>query len=669
MSRLRWPPRLRFPRALVLVLVALATLAAGDLGATAQDGGAASEGEWRYFGGDKSFQRYSPLDQIRPGNVRDLRIAWRKPSVDPKWKEGYPGLRVSGNFRSTPLMVGGVLYAPNGVGLVRALSPATGDTLWEQQPFEPVIDEAAGQSPRGVAYWRDGAEERLFLARREYLYSLDPKTGKLDPEFGGRGRVSLHWDEPLAGLFNWTAGPLTVGDVIIVGGNTNGAGDEGVKREAAREDVRAFDARSGRLLWTFHVVPQPGEPGNETWGEESWKYSGDLGSWCCITGDEDLGYVYIPLTAPTAAYYGGHRPGDNLYSDSLVCLEAKTGKKIWHFQMVHHDVWEYDTVGPAILGDITVGGKRIRAVMQPSKTGFLYVFDRVTGEPVWPIEERPVPPSPVASESLSPTQPFPTKPVAFDRQGFTEDDLIDFTPELHARAVELTRSFVLGPLFTPPTAIAANDEPGAGVRKRGTLANPGAWGSGNWNTGAFDPETEVYYAVSHTWPGLYDLSKPTEPDASLDYEIDFRAPGRPGVPTLDGLPIVKPPYGRITAIDMKTGERLWESANGDGPRDHPLLKDLHLPPLGIPGRPAPLVTKSLLFLGEGSDAIPGIKDGMWGTKFRAYDKATGAVLWEIDLPAGTSGAPVTYLYQGKQYVVVAIGGKTHPAEWVAFALP
>ncbi len=201
-----------------------------------------------------------------------------------------------------------------------------------------------------------------------------------------------------------------------------------MKREAAREDIRAFDARTGRLLWTFHVVPQPGEPGNETWGEESWKYSGDLGSWCCITGDEELGYVYIPLTAPTAAYYGGHRPGDNLYSDSLVCLEARTGKIVWHFQMVHHDVWEYDTVGPAILGDITVGGRRIKAVMQPSKTGFLYVFDRVTGEPVWPIEERPVSPSPIASESLSPTQPFPTKPAPFDRQGFTEDDLIDFTP-------------------------------------------------------------------------------------------------------------------------------------------------------------------------------------------------------------------------------------------------
>jgi glucose dehydrogenase len=645
----------------VFVSMACGLAVSGFL-AAGEDG--RSAGEWRTFGGGKSFQRYSSLDRVNRDNVRNLRIVWRQPAVDSKWKDAYPGLRVSGNFRSTPVMVDGVLYAPNGVGLVRALNPETGETLWEQQPLEPTIDEAAGQSPRGVDYWRHGSDERLFLARREYLYSLDPKSGKLDPDFGDKGRVSLHWDVPLAGLFNWTAGPLTVGDAIIVGGNTNGAGDEGVKREAAREDIRAFDARTGRLLWTFHVVPQAGEPGNESWGEESWKYSGDLGSWCCITGDEELGYVYIPLTAPTAAYYGGHRPGDNLYSDSLVCLEARTGKVVWHFQMVHHDVWEYDTVGPAILGDITVGGRRIKAVMQPSKTGFLYVFDRVTGEPVWPIEERPVPPSPIASESLSPTQPFPTKPAPFDRQGFTEADLIDFTPALHARAVELSRSFVLGPLFTPPTA--TSNEPGG---KKGTLANPGAWGSGNWNTGAFDPETEVYYAVSHTWPGLYDLSKPTEADATLDYEIDFRAAGRPGVPTLDGLPIVKPPYGRITAIDMTTGAHLWMVANGDGPRHHRLLKDLDPPPLGIPGRPAPLVTKSLLFLGEGSDSIPGIKDGMWGTRFRAYDKTNGNVLWDVELPAGTSGAPMTYLFEGKQYVVVAIGGKKYPAEWVAFALP
>jgi quinoprotein glucose dehydrogenase len=300
--------------------------------------------------------------------------------------------------------------------------------------------------------------------------------------------------------------------------------------------------------------------------------------------------------------------------------------------------------------------------MQPSKTGFLYVFDRKTGKPVWTIEERPVPQSPVPSEHLSSTQPFPTKPAPFDRQGFTEDDLIDFTPELRARALELSKSFVLGPIFTPPSI--ESDVPG---EKKGTLANPGWWGAGNWNTGAFDPETGVYYAVSHTWPSVYHLQKPTKPEATLDYAVVTEI--EDDFPLIDGLPIVKPPYGRITAIDMNRGEHLWMAANGDGPRDHPLLKDLNLPPLGIPGRPAPLVTKTLLFLGEGGNAIPGIKPGMWGKKLRAYDKANGKVIWEMELPAGTTGAPMTYLHEGKQYIVVAIGGKEYPPEWIALGLP
>ena len=625
--------------------------------------GAVSEAsEWRYFGADRAFTRYSPLEQIGPENVSKLTVLWRRPAVDAKLKATYPELRVSGNFRSTPIFVDGVLYAPNGVGLLEAMHPGTGSTIWEQEPFAPTLDEAAGQSPRGIDYWRDESGMRLFVTRGEYLYAVDSKTGKLVPDFGDRGRVTLHWEAPLAGLFNWTAGPIVVSDVVVVAGITGGAGDGGVNREAAPEDVRGFDARTGRLLWTFHVIPPPGEEGNETWGEESWKFSGDLGSWCCVSADEELGYVYVPLTAPTAAYYGGHRPGDNLYSNSLVALEAKTGKKVWHFQMVHHDVWEYDTVGPATLGDITVDGKRIRAVMQPSKTAFLYVFDRKTGEPVWPIEERPVPQSDVPSEHLSRTQPFPTRPAPFDRQGFTEDDLIDFTPDLARRSKEIASRLVLGPLFTPPSL--KSTEPGG---KIGTIANPGWWGAGNWNTGAFDPETGVYYAVSHTWPSVYHLSQPTEPDATLDYAVTGEEDD--DYPLIDGIPIVKPPYGRITAIDMNRGEHLWMTANGDGPRQHPLLKDLNLPPLGIPGRGAPLVTRTLLFLGEGGDAIPGIREGMWGTKFRAYDKARGDVLWETDLAAGTTGAPMTYMFEGKQYIVVAIGGKEVPPEWVALGLP
>ena len=619
------------------------------------------EGEWPYFGSDKAFTRYSPLDQINRDNVEQLEIVWRRPAIDPEFKEAFPDLNVRGNLRSTPLMIHGMLYAPNAVGLVRALHPGTGEPLWEQEPYAPTQEEAEARSPRGVAYWSDGATARLFSVRGEYLYSVDAATGELDGDFGDQGRVSLHFHEPLAGRdYAWSAGPITVGDVVIVAGITGGAGDGGVIREAAPEDVRAYDARTGRRLWTFHVVPKPGEFGNESWGEDSWKYSGDLGSWCCLTADEELGLVYVQLTAPTAAYYGGHRPGDNLFSNTLVALDRETGERVWHFQMVHHDVWEYDTVGPATLGDITVDGKTIKAVMQPSKTGFLYVFDRETGEPVWPIEERPVPQSEIASESLSPTQPFPTKPAPFDRQGISEDDLIDFTPELRARALDAVEPFILGPMFAPPSLKSA--EPGG---KQGTLTTPGWWGAGNWHTGAFDPETSIYYAVSHTQPTVYHLSMPDNEEATLDYAVV----GDPGVPTIEGLPVFKPPYGRITAIDMNTGEHVWMAPNGDGPRDHPLVKDLDLPPLGIPGRAAPLVTKTLLFIGEGSNAIPGIHEGMWGKKFRAYDKLTGEVVWETELPSGTTGAPITYMFEGRQHILVAIGEREYPVEWIALALP
>jgi quinoprotein glucose dehydrogenase len=649
--------------------------------------------EWQSFGGDKGFTRYSPLDQINRSNVGGLRVAWRQSAVDPAWKEAYPELRISGNLRSTPIIVNGVLYAPNALGFIRALDPGSGKTIWEQRPFAASIEETTGQSPRGVDYWKSasGNVERLLIARGEYLYSVDIKEGALDRNFGEQGRVNLHWDHPLAGRFNWTAGPMIAGDVVVVAGNTGGAGDGGVIKEATAEDIRGFDVRTGKLLWTFYVVESNGEGGATSWGKEAWKYSGDLGSWCCVTADEELGLVFVPLSAPTAAAYGGHRPGDNLYSNTLVALDAKTGRKLWHFQMVHHDLWEYDTVGPPTLGDITVDGRRIKAVIQPSKTGFLYVFDRRTGEPVWPIVERPVPQSTVPGEVTSPTQPFPTKPPPFDRQGFTEDDLIDFTPELRARAREAVKDFVLGPLFTPPTI--RSEAPGG---KRGTLTMPGGWGAGNWNTGAFDPETAVYYAISHTQPGVRSVVKTEDPNATMEYAGQARGqqPGPPGgggaagTPpeqpqnpntqgpwpgpqlSIDGFPIFKPPYGRITAIDMNRGEHVWMAPIGDGPRNHPLVKDLELPPLGIPGRPAPLLTKSLLFLGEGSDSIPGTnREGMWGRKFRAYDKNTGAVLWETELPAGTTGAPMTYVHQGKQYVVVAIGSREHPAEWVAFALP
>ena len=650
----------------------------------------AVSGEWRGYGGDKSFQRYSPLDQVQRGNVKDLQVVWARPSIDPQYREVFPDLVPSNYLRSTPIMINGVLYASNGVGLIEAFDAATGKTKWVQKPFPKSLKEAAGQSLRGVEYWRSGSQERIIAIRAEYLYSIDAKTGEPDSNFGESGKVFLSRRTIQNATFFATNGPLVANDVIIVGGNGGakvggGYGDSGIQKEAAPDDIRGYDAHNGKLLWTFHVMPREGERGLETWGKDSWRYVGNMGNWGPMTADEKLGLVYVPLTAPTLSYYGGHRPGSNLYSDSLVALNTRTGKLMWYFQTVHHDLWDYDLASPPILGDINVAGRPIKAVMQASKTGFLFVFDRESGKPVWPIEERPVPQSKVPGEETSPTQPFPTKPPPFDRQGVTEDDLIDFTPALHQEAVKIARQFVLGPIFTPPSLMS--NEPGG---MKGTLELPGVWGTGNWNTGAFDPDTGMYYAVARTNPTVYGLIKADDPDATIDYQIggeprrydgeeEIVLPGdRPNprrnnllpVPPKgpSGLPLLKPPYGSVTAYDMNKGEKLWTIANGDGPRNHPLLKNLNLPPLGEPGRPAPLLTKTLLFLGESSDAISG-RDGAPGPrKFRAYDKASGDVIWEKELPAGTTGGPITYMVDGRQYVVVPIGGKDWGAGWVALAL-
>jgi quinoprotein glucose dehydrogenase len=624
--------------------------------------------EWRYFGGDKAFTRYSPLDQITRDNVKNLRIVWRRPAVSDELTQAFPDTRVNNYLRSTPIMIDGRLYTQNAHGLVVAFDGESGKTVWEQELFARTQEEANGSATRGVDYWRggaDNADKRIFAIRGEYLYALNAETGKPVPGFGDQGRASLHFQEnqPLAGRFNDSTGPLVIGNVVVVTGNTNGAGDTGTyKKEAAPEDVRGFDAQSGKLLWTFHVVPRPGEFGIDTWGNDSWKIAGDLGAWNPMTADEELGYVYVPLTAPTASAWGVWRPGDNLFADSIVALDAKSGKRMWHFQTVHHNLWEWENVGPAMLGDITVDGRRIKALMQTNKNAFLFVLDRKTGKPVWPIEERAVPQSNVPGERTSPTQPFPTKPPAFDRQGISDADLIDYTPELKAKAREIAKDFVIGPMFTPPSI--TTEEPGT---NRGTLMQPGSWGAANWNTGAFDPETGMYYALSASLPGPSNraIKKMTNPDATMEYASVGT------FPEIDGLPIIKGPYGRITAFNLNTGTQSWMVANGDGPRYHPLLKDLNLPPLGVPNRPAPLLTKTLLFLGEGSNAVSGTpqKDWAWGKKFRAYDKATGAVIWETELPSGTTAGPMTYMLKGKQYIVVAVGARDHAAEYVGLALP
>lgn len=632
-----------------------------------EDGGAS----WRYFGGSKHFDRYSALSQIDAGNVSRLRAVWTRPGTDASVLQRFPDLVPSSYLRGTPILIDGVLYAPDAVGLVEAFDPATGRTLWVQQLFAPTLQEAAGQSSRGVDFWQSGADRRILSVRGEYLYALDAATGAAKQEFGERGRVLLNRRNPDGTRFFGFNGPLVVGDVIVIGGNGGGKagagyGDGGPEKESRPEDIRGYDVRSGRQLWTFHIIPPRGDKARNTWGKGSADVVGNMAAWAPLSADEKLGYVYVPLSAPTNSYYGGHRPGDNLYADSLVVLDARSGKLVWHYQMVHHDLWDYDNASPPTLGDITVDGKRIPAVMQPNKNGFLFVFDRRNGKPVWPIIERPVPQSRVPGEVTSPTQPFPSKPPAFDRQGMTENDLIDFTPELRAAAKQILDQYDYGPLFAPNTVI--DERPGG---KKGMISVPSAWGSGNWNTGAFDPERGVYYAVSMTLPEPNPLIKSKEPDATIAYEVVE------GPPPADlsmygmgpkGLPLLKPPYGRITALDMNRGETLWMVPNGDGPRHHPLLEPLHLPPLGTIGRPVPLLTKSLLFLGESSDSIFGRVGTPAASHFRAYDKSNGKVLWETELPAGTTGGPISYEVGGKQFIVVPVGGMDYGSGWIAMAL-
>ncbi len=626
-------------------------------------------GDWPNHGGDLGFTRYSALDQINRDNVKSLRIAWRRPAVADELKAQFPNLKHNNKLFSTPLMVNGVLYASNGVGLVEAFDPATGKTIWVQELPEPGA--IAGNASRGIGH-HGGGDGRLLSVRPPYLLATDPKTGKLIRSFGDNGKVDLriYVDSPDPAPYSWLSPPLVIRDVVIVGSTS----------QPRPSDIRAYDVRTGKLRWTFNVIPRPGEFGADTWlnGSINGVEAGDAAVWNMMSGDEELGLVYLPLSQATNEMWGGERPGNNLFGSSIVCVRADTGERVWHYQLVHHDIWDFDNPTAPMLMDITVDGKPIKAVVQLTKQSMAYVFDRVTGEPVWPIEERPVPKSNVPGEWTSPTQPIPTKPAPFDLQGISTDDLIDFTPALRADAIDITNRYVLGPLFTPPTI--KNDAPNF---TQGTLQMPGHVGGVEWGGGAFDPETQILYVPSRTGGWVVGLI-PRSPDprvkpgalsetrCCVSYLGGME--GRRIVEALpSGLPLTKPPYGRITAINMHTGDHLWMVPNGDGPRDHPLLKPLKLPPLGQPGHGMPLLTKTLLFVTEGdpinSAYTPNGGGPDSGKKVRAYDKASGAVLWEKEFEAGANGSPMTYMNNGKQYIVMPIGSKTRPGEWVALSLP
>jgi quinoprotein glucose dehydrogenase len=615
------------------------------------------EAEWLQHRGDLASTNYSSLDEINVDNVSQLKVVWR-------WKTENFGAGPEFYFKATPLLANGVLYTTAGLSrTVAAIDAQTGETLWTYRfdEKERRISVPRQNSGRGVAYWSspDRTKDRIvYITPGFQLIALDANTGEPIPAFGKNGIVDLKKGlnqnvDLLTATIGSTSPPIIVNDVIVVGSSFP-VGLAPKSKKQVRGDIMGYDVHTGRQLWIFHTIPQQGEEGNDSWEDGSWKYTGNVGAWAPLSADPELGYVYVPLEAPTGDFYGGHRRGNNLFSQTLVCLDAKSGKKVWHFQTSHHDIWDYDLPAPPILADINVNGKPIKAVVQLTKQAFAFVFDRVTGKPIWPIVERPVPKSEVPGEWTSPTQPFPTRPAPYDRQGFSEDILVDFTPEIKSEAAMIARRYKTGPLFTPISIYDSLNNPG-------TLMLPDAVGGANWQGGVFDKETGMLYISSSSILRAVSLDKdPARSD--MDY-IAFIGSSKIGP---YGLPLVKPPYGRITAIDLNTGDHRWMVPNAETPqwlKNIPALKGLDIPPTGIPDRVGMLVTKTLLFAGEGSGMYA--SDFPGGNKFRAYDKATGRVIAQIELPANQTGVPMTYSVNKKQYIVVAVGAPGIPGELVA----
>jgi quinoprotein glucose dehydrogenase len=689
------------------LLIWLAPRIAGQSGAR--------NGEWTTYGGDLGNTRYAPLDQINAGNFSKLEIAWR-------FKTDSLGPRPEYQFESTPLMVHGVLYSTAGTRrAVVALDAATGELLWVHGEHEGDRGAAAPRqlSGRGLAYWTDGREERIIYVTPGYrLLALDAKTGTPIPTFGKAGVVDLKQDDDqtmdlVTGEVGLHSAPTVAGNTIIVGA-AHLSGSVPRSKTNVKGYVRGFDVKTGKRLWIFHTIPRPGEFGNDTWLNDSWSYTGNAGSWGQISVDEELGMAYLPIELPTGDYYGGHRPGGNLFGESIVAVDLKTGQRKWHFQLEHHGIWDHDIPCAPILADITVNGRMIKALVQPTKQAMVYTFDRVTGKPIWPIEERPVEKGDVPGEWYSPTQPIPLdahgNPFAYDHNGFVHDDLIDFTPALRAEAEKFVTKYKIGPVFTPPVVSKAEGP-------LGTIQLAVNGGGTVWAGGSFDPETHIMYVYSRRSPASLGLIKPDPSKNDMNYVAGSAltgaraalpmgvAPGTrsdsvasgsatPAAPapaagrgagggaagggggeggggglTIQGLPIVKPPYGSITAISLDKGEILWQIAHGDTPdnvRNNPALRGIDIPRTGQAGIIGTLITKTLVIAGE-AQVTTG--NHPRGALLRAYDKATGKDAGTVFMPAPQSGSPMTYMLNGKQYVIVAIGGGNYAGELLAFRLP
>ena len=623
-------------------------------------------GEWPTYGNDPGATKYSPLTEIHRGNVAQLQVAWR-------WRTGEQAIAASattraarpGNFQTTPLMVGDTLFFSTPYARVVAMNAATGQPYWSYDPGGAQAGQPSngtGFVHRGVATWSNGRERRVFINSRWNLVALDAATGRAIRSFGDTGVVDLtaQLRRPVNKLhYTNTSPPVVYKNLVIVG---NGVGDRLVYTNDPPGDVQAFDVRSGKRVWSFHTIPDSSEYGNNSWENGSWRTTGHTNVWAPFSVDVGRGLVYLPVSTPTNDWYGGDRKGNNLFAESIVCVNAATGKRVWHYQLVHHGLWDYDPPAPPVLGTIRVRGRTIDAVAVPTKMGYLFVFDRVTGTPVWPITERAVGASDVPGERASPTQPVPSLPAPFAKQGFTEADVVDFTPQIRARALDIVRQYRLGPMYTPPSV-------------QGTIVMPGAIGGAGWGGGAFDPESGIIYIKATNSPALYRIFKTPSPSDTVDanYMVDLphsslslsiEAPsdtvGEHQAPVTD-IPIVKPPYGTLTAIDLNTGAQRWQITLGDSPeiRRHPMLRDAGLPPLlGVAGAPGAIVTKGgLLFVSGG------------GSVLYAIDKKNGRTLWSADLGKRAYAVPMTYRTRaGRQYVVIATGAG-RDAELVAFALP
>jgi quinoprotein glucose dehydrogenase len=661
-------------------------------------------GEWTHYAADARGTRYAPLDQINASNFNKLEVAWR-------FKTDNFGPRPEYKLEGTPLMVKGVVYTTAGTRRsVVALDAKTGEQIWVYSLREGARAANAPRqlSGRGVSYWSDnrGDDRILFVTTGYRLVALNAQTGAPIQGFGKNGILDLKEGvvygnrQPIdldSGEIGLHSTPTVARDVIVIGSSFK----EGLTVKTHNNTkglVRAFDVRTGKLLWTFNTIPRPGEFGSDTWENDSWAVNGNTGVWTGITVDEESGLVYLPVETPTSDLYGGHRPGNNLFAETLVCVDLKTGQRKWHFQTVHHPIWDHDLSSPAIVADINVNGRAVKAVAMPSKQAFLYVFDRVTGQPVWPIEEKPMPKGDVPGEWYPPTQPIPTKPKAYSRNYLTvPDDLIDFTPEMRAKAVDNIKRYRVMPVgmpYNPPLLGSLTGLLGA--------INIGNLGGGtNWPGGAYDPEGHtVYVQAANAGIGGTSLVAPPNGFSDIRYVMGVagtqfsvsegpgfgsaadapqqkapeapvaNAPVAPNLLTVDGLPIMKPPYGVLNAINLDRGDIVWQVAHGETPdavRNHPALQGKTIPKTGQNVSVGLVVTKSLVILGDGQVTNPGNRPR--GAMLRAYDKANGNEVGAIYIPSAQSGSPMSYQVDGRQYIIVAVSGGNYSGEYIAFALP